>query len=362
MSQKLFVFKFPAFFLFSAMLLLFSFFNCSDSDDEKSNAKYDVDSKVLVSQAMKGSPVFQNSKSPQSKASHLSISEQGQTLTGSSLERVYSTFKYFDSSKPTFEQDVDGSNIWVSISGTLLEMQYLAKDHAKDFDSPTIVNPTFNLIEGKDVKYSIGGTQEKNYRAAGDKWAFSSFAANITDSTKEMVMAINSKEDGSSEAKSITYFKLDTTTNELLMDINYLVQYTSGPYVGKNYTPRLWVRGNIEKKSFEVMACNYSPTSFWSMVSAGVNTGADEYMIMYFEGYTHTGWYKIPADTTVSHFEKAKYYDTLDELISAEKDPKGHATKAASLYTSRFKVTDVGTRFVSSLSDFKNENKLDLPK
>ncbi len=380
-------------FLVSLLLsgiLLTLFATCfDDNSSSKSSANVKISSKVLTEESKKGAPKFKNDKN--SKTAYGTLAEMGKTLNSSRLKAIYSTFKDFDTERPdeTMQQEVDGSNIWVSLYSCLKNLElaasYMGSDDnsnykSKEFSKPVNISPTISLIEGGSALYSVGGTMVEKDKSSA------TWAGNIKGDIYQLLIATNMVENVDTKSSNITYFFLNSATGELVMDLNYLVKYGStGPNANGLYAPRVWVNGNTLENSFKVLACNYGEGSsgavkyFWSLRGAGKSKGTDEYMIFEFKALinkgdgwkeeymmpdtpstTPCGWYKIKADATSSDFSTIKWYSTYNELLAAAGDAKGYGSQVNNL--TMFTTDDAGTKYVKALGDFKNDNKLSLPE
>jgi hypothetical protein len=343
-----------------------------------------IDGNDIVTEAMKGAPLFANAAIT-SRAVYGGLTDISKTLEDSPVKSVYSTFKDFDieNASATMEQGVDGSNIWVSLYETITQLESLttSDDGEIDFSLSTSIHipPTTNLIEGDAVVYTLGGevTDTSDLQKPSD----TTWAANIEGTLVETLIAQNMTEVGQQEYKSMKYFKHDSSTGDLLLDLNYLVEYSDS---GEIYAPRVWAEGNTISQSFNTLAAMYVKNDtteyFWSLGCVGANTGDGEYMIFNFIPETKSlvldtwgfspvnntdpiitanGWYKIPAGAGIGEFEAAKWYDTLAELVASETDPKGYGPDVENL--TMFSTSDIGVKLADSLDYFTNENKLDLP-
>jgi len=335
-----------------------------------------IDVDELVTYAKKAAPLFENSLLARSGASRSIIPRDDPTKL-TKLNLAYVTFKDYDITRPddTAAQGVDGSNIWVSLYQAMRRLSGFLPN-GTEYNTPTVVNPTFALSAGSGVAYQYYGESEESTDSndAQDTWA-----ANITETTNEMLIATNMREGDTSKSKSILYLKHDSSTGDLLMDVNYLVEYQEGSTMaGTLYSPKVWVRGNTLSQQCEVIASNYSDTVsstngyFESLIGAGVNTGSGEYMIFRWLSARKEGagawvigtdtdkWYKIPADSGSADLEGADAYDSLAALVAAVGDPKEYGTKAAALDI--ITSSDIGTVVVDSLTSFTADNVLDLQK
>jgi len=327
---------------------------------------------ALVAQAMQGAPLFANAAVTRSL--HAATYGPVGTLTIHPIGYAYSTFKDFDTANPfnTSEQNVDGSNLWVTLYSTLYQVDWLTKD-ANDtgvelsFSSPTAVSPTVTLREGGGITFTYGGTWTGSGNDAGKDF---SWAANLEENLTEALIADNMTESGQT-SHSMKYMKHNATTGDLLIDLNYIVAYSDGSL----YAPRVWVDGNTLDHSFVVCAAQYQSNTngkyFKSLAGAGKNAGDGEYIIFHYDyqemlspatvwtQQTASGWYKVPAGAGVTEFEALPWYDTLDSLVTAETDPHGYGTQVEALVM--FTTSALGSTLVDSPDDFANGNALVLP-
>jgi hypothetical protein len=369
---------FPAgWFLFVILSVLFVSGCDLDTDDSSGSRDFfDVDD--LVSDVMDAAPVLTNALVSRGTFA------AGSLDTNKPLSNVYTAYKDYDPSVSTMDQGVDGSNIYVSIHQTLTILEGLAETgDDPSFASATVVAPTFSLVEGGGISYEMGGLTLDNWEGTSGIGYQTSWAANSTDSVIETLIASNISGDSggpdgaSSESGNITYLKHNSTDGSVLLDLNYVVEYTTGEI----YAPRVWLSGNMNTHSFTIRGggYGYQPSSdldYYSVYEGAGCNDTGKYMLFHTHQYIFTsgtydsspdgiigavtpasgsGWYKIAAKAGESDLEALTGYDTLAELVAAEGDPEGYADLVSPLESFGF------DEMVHSFSDFTNSNVLSLP-
>ena len=346
-----------------------------------------IDTATLMTNIKKGAPVFDNSVSRTARSTFGTLADYGVSTGSVCFGGIYNTFKEYDPDISTVDQNIDDSNIWCSLDSTLSSVQGFIDSENTDLTfAPTEISPSINLYDDRSGPYTMGLSYEN------DEEGTYYLAANILESSTEVLATYNFSEN-SSESKQVKYVNHDASTGDVIIDINYLVHYTN---TNEKYSPRLWVDGNTETNTFDVLAANYGyydggtlypdgiMETIWSMAASGTNSTGG-YMIIYYSAeerfdsgqweetietdggtleFPMTGWYKIPAGAAEGDFDDLYWYDTLAELVSAEGDPEDYGSQVITLIETMFTTEDLdGTsdaRMVTSLDDF-GANELSIP-
>lgn len=377
---------------FLACTAIWLFAACpTDGGDPSTYENPSLDASGLVDEAMSGAPVFANSDinaSFVSRSVYGTLDDYGVSLGSVAFKGVYPTFKEYDpEGGSTMDQGVDGSNIWVSLYNSLYDLGRLMADASYDLSFESSIEARSPIVLNEDYTgpFDYGDHSEATNESMGttyDTW----WAANADETVAETLVSETIISD-SSESKSVKYFKHDSGSGALTIDLNYLVRYTDN---GEIYSPRLWVQGNTVDSTFQVLAANYGYVDggsaypdgiqemFWSMAGAG-SSAADGYMIIFFtaesrldggawtdetvtqqvdpfDEFPVSGWYKLSRSMAEADFSALEWYDSLAELVAAEGDPDDYGSQVSDLTVDMFTDADLDgstdARMVTSLEDF----------
>jgi len=384
--------------LLTVSLLLFNSCEDTGTGDGNTVTNPNVDASVLVTDAMKGAPVFNNSAARVTISNYGTLTDYGATPDSTGFKGIYSTFKEYDpAGGSSVDQGVDGSNLWFSLYSNLADIEMMIDNTTEDLSfAATAVEPPVNLNADRSGPYTMG-IESVDSSSGISKWA----AANISDTATELLYSYKMSSTSQNSA-GVNYVDYDSASGDMLLDISYLVDYSD---TNEIYAPRLWVNGSTTDNSFEVLAANYGyydhgslypdgiMETLWSLAGAGINSTGG-YMIFYYTSqvrylpdstpdtwstwedrlvndsnpYPLTGWYRIEAGAAEADFGSLYWYDTLADLVNYAGDSEDYGSLVTALSdatTGTMFTTDdldgtADARMVTILDDF-GTGALNLP-
>lgn len=355
------------YFFLVTFILLFSCTPSPSTENKDSNYHDYFDPKTMTTDLKNSGPLYINDSLKLKSSFRSGLYLSGSIYSNNQvISALHNAFKDFDLTRPdeTSAQNIDEQNIYVASYKNLRYLEQIAESNAvNDLPTNTIVKSTYAGLEGQNSIYSLGGTGQINWTATGGFRYTASWAGNFTNNIIEFLLAMVEKGDKDpGDSRQITmnrniYLKNDANTGNILLDIAYCVEHEWEG--GGIYAPRLWLDGNMLSHAFKIKGGQYGwykpsgqPISSVciSYIGSGANTNGD-YMIVYilntrWEGTnlsnptTNTpgvniiegsGYYKIPAESELSNMLVLPVYQTLEDLLTNETDPKGYATNLQQL-------------------------------
>ncbi|MBF0443022.1 MAG: hypothetical protein HQK54_14030 [Oligoflexales bacterium] len=262
---------------------------------------------------------------------------------------------------------VDGSNMYKALYDASMYMAS-AYQSCTPFGEKAVTSP-FNFgTEEVSQKYDCGidGTQSNpmgNYttsfvvkREAGFDYAVGAnetadqYSKRFSATQKKFLMGWAVVSPGNSTTRAIYQGKLDSTTNDVVLNSSYLVDYTGGPMAGSNYSVRLNLVGNMTTHLFKMRLAK----SQISIAAHGYAKGEGKFYLFRYEsiGQGENGkaqYFCLASETTEAQMR------AVDENGSATV-PANCADLASGLPAKNYTTDDEA----SKAADFKGKGDLGI--